>query len=193
MLSRGESAPIVFTKRPPRPPNWWRVLSPGPGEVIRVICLSHDIEGSDLHFIGRRSRVCTGKENGCRYCRGQKCHWEGFVFVWSTELKEICLLRLTDRAVQDCAALHSIGSLRCRWIEEERIQDDECGRCVLRIGDICDRPQHAPAEPDLREALSRMWHGPFQPEPPAPPRELQDAAAIEAEIAALVDAEEMPL
>lgn len=157
MKGRSTVPAIPFTDTPPPPPGWYPIFRPASGETRSFVALSGEVAGALLHYFQCRSIVCIGKEQGCKLCRGQGTHWEGYLFGFSESEKRVFIVALTAGAVRNCWGVRAGLLQRGRKFTVKRDEKGPNARVTLVIHESVSYADKLPPSPDLRDCLSRLW------------------------------------
>lgn len=141
------------------------ILSPGAGQEVRAVILSDQITGLITHFIGGRTRPCTGDPATCEGCQYQAAkRWKGYLPCWSQGVGRYVLAELTTQAVRDCKELNTVNPLiRGKYLVLARPGKKPNGRVHAAVREIYTEPKKLPPAFDVIEALARIFEAPDRP------------------------------
>lgn len=150
---------VFFSRRPTqqdRPVELPLIRVPPTG-ISKVLILSNDVTGTNLHYWRGRSEPCHG--DGCEACLdGQMPRWRGYVVMMSTRTKQKGLLELTAAAmdpIDEYFAEH--GTLRGAELAISRSGGKPNGKLssTIKFGGL--PAGSLPTAPELEGILLRLW------------------------------------
>ena len=149
----------TWTTKPERDPNNtpYRIHRTPATRELRVIIISEDLIGTNLHFWKGRSTPCTG--NNCTACQsGHKARWKGYLQALNENSNTVQIVEITDR-VYDAFALQKQkhGTLKGLGVRLSRTNGKPNGPLAAEFDGIKRSPGELPEEANLPGILERMW------------------------------------
>jgi hypothetical protein len=144
---------------PPELP-YLRVLSPKPGSPVNGMILSPATVSVITHYVDGRTRPCTGDERHCEGClRGLSQRPKAYLAVVDLSNNQYALAELTAECMRRTPSLSAPKrSLRGMLLKLVRTGRNANSRVRAELS-VTVVPQELPSEPDVREALKRIWFG----------------------------------
>lgn len=138
------------------------ILSPIPGQILRLVVLGDRPVGVWTHYRGARSGPCLEPAAECEDCRrGSPRRWKAYLAAWDPSHSRYVLAELTTHAVRQNPLLGKDGpNLRGALLYLERVgkHTNAPVKADLR------RPEKAEqllGSFDVHRALMRIWGRPF--------------------------------
>lgn len=159
-MSDDRNPHLTFSKAPPPDGSEpkWRVHRVKPGRPLKAICLSHEMAGHQLHYVGGRSRPHFN--DACGYCEDGKSQprWYGYLACVNLELNEPRLLEVTDAAgklIERYVATHR--TLRGVEFTLNRRDSKPNGELHVVLRESRFDADVLPKCPNVVRMLMRMW------------------------------------
>jgi hypothetical protein len=135
------------------------------GNPFLVVIHSETLVGARVHYAGRRSSACNGREAGCEHCAaGLRAGAYFYAAVWHIRERRGRLMECTQRALDHCPELVALnGRLRGLRVQLSRAGDDRGPVAVRLVEGAGAVPPDYP-EIDVREQLRRIWSAPDRQE-----------------------------
>jgi hypothetical protein len=136
------------------------ILSPKPGQPVYCIITSARITGVVTHFIGQRTKPCTGDATRCDGCTsGRPKRWKGYLAAVVPPSGRQVLAELTYEAHRGCKELHGIGAeIYGKKLTLTRMGKSANSRVQAELAEVPGKAN--PGKPfDVHEALIRIWFG----------------------------------
>lgn len=124
---------------------------------LKVISVSQQLIGTQLHYWKGRSTPCTG--HTCTACQaGQKARWKGYFQALNEQTNVVQIIEVTDRVYDAFAAqIRQHGSLRGLGIRLSRINGRVNGPLHVEFDGPKRSDGQLPEAAPLIEILERMW------------------------------------
>lgn len=141
----------------PRVP-YVKILRPKKGCTVRVVSLSQQIMGVEIHYRDRLSIPCTGVPHKCPGCVAvMPKKWRGYIVGLEQPQHKLWIVEFTPCAYRECLAMPAFGmSLRGRTIGLYRMRHSDRAKVQASVSD--QRVSYElPECPDLEALLQRIW------------------------------------
>jgi hypothetical protein len=150
---------IVLTTEPTREifVKRYELMRVEAGGTISGICLSENINGTEIHWWGGRSTPCQGE--GCEACNANNpWRWKGYLFVLAERTSTVAIVEVTAQVLSCRDEYRSrYGSLRGAQLIISRRNKKDNGPLKMAARPSGRDPKTLPECPQLNVQLSRIW------------------------------------
>ena len=148
-----------FSRRPnpEQMPQRFELKRIPPGGASGLICLSDDVVGSDVHYVGGRTVCCPGESCPANH---DKCRieWRGYLFVWNPRKQEVICIEVTPAAMAPIdQAYRDYDGLRGVKMEFTRRGEQKNGQLSSKCFAPARDKTGLPKAPSLRKFLCKVW------------------------------------